>query len=331
MTDELETQPGGEALPAEPVDRLSAIEAAFDKAGDEPEAKADRARDEAGRFAAKEPEQAAESEATEAKPTRKYPSSWKPDVEPLYRRLESDPELVKVLDEIERREGDFHKGVEQYKSKAQFADAMERAISPYMATIQSMGVQPDYAIQALLAADHRLRYGAQHEKAQAIQQIAREYGIDLGAVPQQAQVDPTTEAVMRELQQMKQQQTAWLQQQQQASQSQVLTEIEQFARDKEHFDAVREDMAALVAAGRAANLQDAYDMAIWARPDIRSSLLDQQRKEMEAKRKEEAQRAAAAAKSAAVQVRGAPTAGGNNPPVTDRRAMIEAALNGSRI
>lgn len=339
MTDELETQPGGEALPeapAEPVDRRAAIVAALEaNETSEPEStepKADRPRDELGRFAPKTEDapEAPEKPQEPAEPPkqRKYPSSWKPDIEPLYRRLESDPELVKILDEIERRENDFHKGVEQYKTRAQFAEAMERAIAPFMATIQAQGITPDYAVQTLFAADHKLRYGTPQEKAQAFQHLAQHYGVDLGAVPQQ-QVDPTTDALMREFQQLKQQQMAFLQQQQMATQAQIQAEIEQFARDKEHFEAVREDMAALMAAGRAENLQDAYEMAIWARPDIRSSLIEQQRKAEEAKRKEEAAQRAAAAKAAAVQVRGAPTAGGN-PPVKDRRALIASAID-SRI
>jgi len=334
MTDELETQPGGEALPEAPeVDRRSAIAAALDKAEtiEAPaEATDDRPRDEAGRFAPKEAPVEAQ-EPSEPKPQRKYPSSWKRELEPVYRRLEADPELAAVLDEVERREGDFHKGVEQYKSKAQFAEAMEKAISPYMATIQSMGASPDYAVQSLLAADHRLRYGTPTDKAQAMQQLAQFYGIDLGAVPQQAQTDPTIDALQRELYQLRHQVQQQFQQHEQVSEAQILSDIDAFKADKPHFETVRKAMAAMIQAGEAANLQEAYDKAVWAHPEIRTSLIEQQRKADEAKRKEEAQRAAAAAKSAAVQVRGAPTAGGGNPSVTDRRAMVEAAFSRSRI
>lgn len=340
MTDVLETQGGGEALPVEstpvettetvsqPVDRRAALEAAF-SAKEAPETtqeetKADRARDERGRFAA-------EQKAAEEKPARKCPSSWKPEAKPLFERIAGDPELALIADEIERREADFHKGLEGYKGKAQFADAMERAIAPFAATIQSYGVSPDVAVQALFAADHRLRYGAPHEKAQALMQLAQDYGINLDGLPQQAQVDPNYAALYQELAQTKAQLNQYFAYQQQAQTQTYQSEIERFATDKPHFDAVREDMAALLQAGRAESLDQAYEMATWARPDIRSSLLEQQMKDAEQKRREDAQRAAAAAKSAAVQVRGAPTGGPSNPPVTDRRASIAAAFDRSRI
>lgn len=335
-TDVLETQSGGEALPevqateAPPVDRRAAIEAAFNKPDESAE---QRARDERGRFAveqreANEAKDEAKAAAIEA---RKYPSSWKPDVKPLYERIASDPELKAIADEIDRRESDFHKGIENYKSKAQFADAMQQAIAPFEATIRAYGVSPDVAVQHLLAADHRLRYGAPHEKAQLFQQLARDYGVDLQSLPEQASVDPNFAALQQELQSLKQQQYQYFLSQQQAAQSQIMQDIERFSADKPHFEAVREDMAALLQAGRAESLEQAYEMAVWARPDIRSGLLEQQLKEQEeAKRKEAAQRAAAA-KAAAVQVRGAPTGGPTSPPTSDRRAQIAAAFDRSRI
>lgn len=345
MTDVLETQGGGEALPVEstpvettetvsqPVDRRAALEAAFsakeapEGAQDEP--KGDRARDERGRFSAEQ--KAAETTEEAPKPARKYPSSWKPEAKPLFERIAGDPELALIADEIERRETDFHKGLEGYKGKAQFADAMERAIAPFQATIASYGVSPDVAVQALFAADHRLRYGAAHEKAQALMQLAQDYGINLDGLPQQAQVAPEYAALQTELQQLKAMQHQWMLSQQQAQSQTVMSEIQRFSADKPHFDTVREDMAALLQAGRAESLEQAYEMATWARPDIRSTLLEQRRKDEEGKRREDAQRAAAAAKSAAVQVRGAPTGGPSSPPVTDRRASIAAAFDRSRI
>lgn len=339
MTDVLETQSGGEALPvdpvidtpaepvvSEPVDRRAAIAAAFEAKEPVTETesqKADRLRDEKGRFA--------EGKAQEEKPARKYPSSWKPEAKPLFDRIASDPELALIADEIERRETDFHKGLEGYKTKAQFAESMEKAIAPFQATIASYGVTPDVAVQALFSADHRLRYGPPHEKAQAFMQLAQDYGIDLNQLPQQAQVDPQYASLQTELQQLKAMQHQWMLSQQQAQTQSVMSDIERFSAGKDHFDAVREDMAALLQAGRAESLEQAYEMAIWARPDIRSSLLEQQMKESEQKRREDAQRAAAAAKSAAVQVRGAPTGGPSNPPLADRRAQIAAAFDRSRI
>lgn len=42
-----------------------------------------------------------------------------------------------------------------------------------------------------------------------------------------------------------------------------------------HAEAVLDDMIALISAGRASNLKDAYDAACWMRPDIRQQLISQ--------------------------------------------------------
>lgn len=348
MSDDLETQGGGEAVPEtvqetqsapEPVDRRAAIAAAFEsretpsQSVEAPEAR-QRSRDEAGRYAIENKDGGQSPPAAPPppeKPARKYPSSWRREVQPLWERVASDPELQVIADEIERRENDFHKGTEPLRVKAQFAEAIERVIAPFQSTIQSLGVTPDVAVQQLLIADHRLRHGAPHEKAQLLMQLAQNYGIDMGNLPQQAQVDPNTAALMSELENVKAQLYHFTNSQQQAQQSYIQQDLQKFAADKPHFDAVREDMAALLQGGRASDLDTAYDMAVWARPDIRSSLLEQQMKDAEKTRKEEAQRAVAAAKSAAVQVRGAPTGAVSNPPLKDRRAQIAAAFDRSRI
>ncbi|MGR2433573.1 hypothetical protein FDG14_24970, partial [Salmonella enterica] len=65
----------------------------------------------------------------------------------------------------------------------------------------------------------------------------------------------------------------------------VMSEIEQFKSNPAnvHFEAVKDDMAILLQSNRAESLQDAYDKAVWMRPDIRKSLVEQQRTEAEQK------------------------------------------------
>jgi hypothetical protein len=53
-------------------------------------------------------------------------------------------------------------------------------------------------------------------------------------------------------------------------------------------------------------LQDAYDQAVWARPDTRATLLAQQRAEEEQKRRTEAKAKAEAAKRKSVSITGGP-------------------------
>ena len=72
-----------------------------------------------------------------------------------------------------------------------------------------------------------------------------------------------------------------------------------------YYENVREHMASLIEAGHAKSLKDAYDMACWARPDIRALLLKQQNAPPPAPNAAPALKAAAAAR----HVLGAPRAG----------------------
>ena len=81
------------------------------------------------------------------------------------------------------------------------------------------------------------------------------------------------------------------------------SEIARFAQGKDHFDAVREDMAALLQAGRAQTLDDAYQMAIWANPATRAALIAKQQQEQDAARKANADlKAKDARKASAVNI-----------------------------
>ncbi|QIO58053.1 hypothetical protein [Rhizobium leguminosarum] len=72
------------------------------------------------------------------------------------------------------------------------------------------------------------------------------------------------------------------------------TQVDAFLSDpaNAHADDVLDDMIALINAGRATSLQDAYDAACWMRPDIRQQLISQTAQAPV--REQQAQRAAAA-------------------------------------
>jgi hypothetical protein len=115
------------------------------------------------------------------------------------------------------------------------------------------------------------------------------------------------------------------QQRQQYEQQQLNSQIAAFSEGKEHFDAVREDMAALLQADRAPDLDTAYDMAIWARPDLRSGLLQQQTRAAEERAHAVAQKQRA--QSAAVSVRGSSPVSSSSANPTDLRALLESQFN----
>lgn len=224
-----------------------------------------------------------------------------------------------VQQEVLRREQQMHDGIAQYKEKATYAETLHKAIAPFEQTIRGLGVTPDVAIHSLLNADHRMRYGAPNDKAGMLQQIVKDYRIDpsmaIQAIAQlanldlsqmqvepQAKIDPNLQYVQQELQTTKQQLNQFLTAQQQREQAELNSQIAQAKQGKEHFDSVRNEMAALLQAGTAKSIDEAYEMAVWARPDLRQALLAKQLEEKLAaenqKRAEEAKKTQAAAQAA---------------------------------
>lgn len=285
-----------------------------------------RARDEAGRFAAKEKAPEPTPPAEEAKPI-KAPSSWKPAAQEAYLKAERGealtPEEVRILtNEANRRESDFHRGVEEFKTHAQKARAYEAVIAPYQQTFQSLGVDAPTAIGHLLKADHTLRYSDPATKAQYFQQLAQQYGVNLEQIQNPPQYDPQTQYLMQQLNELRQTQAQWHNSIQQQEQTRANQELEQFSQaGNAHFEAVRGDMADLLETGKATSLQDAYEKAVWMNPDIRQSLIEQQRSEAQKKAMAEAQNLRA--KTAAVSVKGSsPSAGGVQTNGSDLRSLI---------
>lgn len=295
-----------------------------------------RARDEQGRFAKQEQQvEMPAAVAAEPVPTRKAPSSWKPEAQTAFLKADrgealTPEEVVLLTREAERRESDYHKGIEQYKQHAQTAQAFQRVVEPYMQTIQSLGVDAPTAVAKLFHADHTLRYGDAATKARFLGQLAQEYGVDLGQVVNQPQMDPQVSAVLQRLQMTEQQLNQFRQEQEMQSQSKLHSEIERFASDPAnvHFDAVKEDMALLLQTGKAEDLKSAYDQAVWMRSDIRQSLIEQQRAEAQKQAMEQAQNARA--KAAAGSVKGSSPAGAGVQPVKGSlRDQLSAAFEAS--
>ena len=316
MEDNLATQE------SEPQDLRSVLESVIDKQ-DEPTIESvaetvNHVRDEAGRFSAKEtPEVVEPVEEVQAK---RPPSSWKKEA-----AAEFDKLAPHVQDEILRRETDFHKGIEGFKTHADLGRNMERAIQPYMQNLQQAGVSPDQAVSRLFKADAMLRNPDPGVRAQYFAQLAQEYGVDLGHAQSVPQKDPYTLQLEQRLADIQFKQETFSQSQQQREQETLNSELQSFAKDAVHFEAVREDMAALLQAGRATDLKDAYDKAVYANPQTRQTMLEQQRQEV--LKQAQTQAIANRAKAASVSIKGSSPASGSAGSPTNLRAALEAAYS----
>jgi hypothetical protein len=298
---------------------LAAIEARGEETPEETtEQKAERIRDEKGRFAQKtaaqdQPTEESAPPLAESIPTDPVSAPVvPPELQRLGLRKEEADEIAKnpvAMQAIIRRSEEMHKGLEQYRTKAQFGDQMAQAVQPFAQTIQSLGVHPAQAVQKLFSADHTLRYGTPEQKQAAFVNLAQSYGIDLGGVQQYQANQPYVDPRVSALEQQIQQQNAWIQQKEQQREWQerqtLNSDIEAFKSNpaNKHFEAVRNDMAGLIQAGLATTLQDAYERAIYANPQVRATVLAEQQAKAEADRKAaQVQRAQEAKKAAAVNI-----------------------------
>ena len=224
---------------------------------------------------------AAEQTATESQQAQavKPPDSWSPAAKAKFASLDPD-----VQAEIARRESEVHKGFTKQDEHRNAGKAFEQAITPYLPMIKAEGSDPVRATAALLQSAYTLRAGTPDQKEQLLIGLMSQYQIDptrvfqrLQGTQQTQQVDPQVTQLQQQLAQLQQRFTQGDQQTEQAQAAQINTTIEAFASDPKnlYYTNVKPEMAALLREGRAKDLQEAYDMACWARPDIRP-LMQQQ-------------------------------------------------------
>lgn len=309
------------------IDAADTAGESIEQSAESVESSIDRHRDDMGRFARKEEEQSQEviqePDIQQEVKVRESPKSWKKELADKYWQ-NIDPELQ---EEILRREDAVSQGFERYKGDAQYANELRNVLDPYNEYINQLGVTPTEAVAHLMNTEYRLRNGSPYEKAQMFHELARSYGVDLGQLAQQPQ-DPNYQ-LMNRLQQLESQITNYQAYQQQTQEERLLSEIESFANTHEHLDTVRDDMAMLLQAGKANDLQTAYDLAIRMNPELFTAIQDQMRQADDAKRREDANRAAKAAKAAAVSVRGSPSgATASQVPPGSLRDALEKAMDG---
>ena len=318
MSDNMVDQAPTEAN--ETLDRKELLAQQFEEA----EAKAESGRDESGRFAkttVREEEPA--PEPAEEPVWKRPPLSWKKDYHEVWQK--ADPRLQEYA---YQREEQMRRGVEPLLQAKQFADAVQEAISPYMTTLNGLGLKPEQAISALMKADHTLRTSDPQTRLQYFMQLANEYGVNLQGMPQgqQQMVDPTVFALKNELANVRGEVMTWKQQQEAAEQAVLANEIDSFAQKAEFFEEARPEMIKLLQSGVAETLEDAYDRAVYGNRELREKVLAAQQAEQNAKMAAEKNRAAKAARAAAVSVRSATPGVNTAPKAQSRRALLEEAF-----
>jgi len=282
-----------------------------------------------GKFASKEPQNAAPAEPTSdqpaevpqvetAKPSIDPPNSWSSEQKAQWASI---PPAAQEY--IARRETEAHQAITRAGQRLKEVEPVTQVLDAYAQDFAQKGISPAQGIAILANAQRQL----DANPVQGLIDIARSYGIDLSHAfqgdGQAQQVAPEVMQLRSEIDQLKGYLT---QQQRSAHEAQMTTlqsEIATFAKDKPYFDEVRPTMAALLQNGQAETLDAAYDMAVHALPTTRSRILEDQRKAEDAKRTAEQKAKAEQAKRATgANVRSSIATGANPKTIDETLAAI---------
>lgn len=219
--------------------------------------------------------------------TNRAPSSWKPLARAEWDKL---PSVVKA--EIHRRESESHAGAQQLVPDAQFGKSLRQTIEPYRMLIEAEGGTPERAVGDLLRTAAIFRVGTPQQKLSAIAGIAQQYGVDLRPLFQPAQPgqpnsqlqsfrDPRVDQLLAN----QQRETAERQRREQTDMESTvnrwMNEVDaQGNATRPYISDVINDMAGLIPQLKESNplltnaqvLEEAYNRAIWAHPEIRTLL-----------------------------------------------------------
>lgn len=243
------------------------------------------------------------------------PIAWSAEMKQVFPTL--DP---KVQAYIAKREADAHAAISRNDEAVTFGKRAREMAQPYEAIIRSEGGDALGMLQDYLNYAYVFRTATPQNKLAALQNIAQRFNIPLGVPAQQSQaVHPAIETLQQRVERMEQERQQEIQQRQQEEQAGYHAEIAAFVAEPghDHFETLRQHMGVLLESGLAQNLQDAYDQAANAHPEVRQLLAQAQQQQAAAERNGNLASKAVAARRAAVSVTGAP---GSSRP---------AAANGS--
>lgn len=317
----------GEPAPTAP-DKAAAIPAA-----DTPPANGDRARNERGQFikadgsvdhaaeAAKVPD-ADPLKANIAEPSKavEAPAGWSAEAKAEFTKASPVVQAAVLKREAEMNEG----GARWSEEKKTLLSHFE----PLRGASERYKTHPAEVLKRLASANDYL----ERDAPAAIKWLADSYGVDLSklatgqpaaapSTPSQPQADPRLNELQSKVSQFEQRFEA-------EETAKVNGQISAFASapGHEHFETVKADvgylMLAAAQAGKELTLDQAYEQACWAAPDIRAKLIAAQTAPVDAAAKQ--REAAEKARRGTISAHGAPN-GATTPPkvFADPRASVE--------
>ena len=253
-----------------------------DAGGKEPSAEGQAAKVPASTSTAVEPTPPAQTEKTAENSSAVQavgaPETW--TKEAIVKWATIDPT---VQQEILKREQDIFKGIEEYKGRAEVGDKYSQVVAPYKPILDQEGIDPVQMFQNFTSNHYLLSRGTPEQKTQLGALMVQSYGLDLVAIARHLdaagtykQPNPEIQSLQAKINELEKSQQTFSAREQEAAQSRVMQEVNDFAKDPAHpyFDEVVDDIVKFISSGVSTTLQDAYDKAVYANTATRRKELD---------------------------------------------------------
>jgi hypothetical protein len=192
------------------------------------------------------------------------PVGWTKEAKAEYSKLppETKSQIKNMLASVAKREKEVSQGFAEYGAKVKGYEQLDQVLAPRMQTIQSLGRTPAETVDKMFKWFEAFAAPDQSRKVQAFTALAKSFNIDVAKAFQQPSQTPndgtqsqeqTQQAINPELEQLLSEMANRISgfEQQTVSQRQQAAEneIQDWAKDKPHFEKLRPAMFALFQSG----------------------------------------------------------------------------------
>lgn len=266
--------------------------------------------------------------AQDAPDVSKAPASWTPASREHWNAI---PEGVRG--EIAKRETELQRTLNETAQARQFTQHFQRSIQPYEGMFRAQGVDATTGIGNVLQTAAQLQMGTPSQRAQAVAGLINQFGVDIGTLddllvgnmPKAAESSPEVAQLQHQIAQMQQfiqGQQGQQQQQYRQQQQNIQGETNKFLAENEFASDLRNVMADFMDVaerqGQKMTLKEAYDRALYTRPDIQEIIANRAKANNN-------KRAVSGARRAAVSVpQSHGTGAGAEAPASTREALLAA-------
>ena len=306
------------------------------------QSRAERTRDDAGRFA--QEAAAAKLKAGQAvapDPSQlQRPSSWKKDLWGHWDKLvngqaTTKEEALALATYIAQREQDYARGVSTYKSEWDHAKPYLDAMQPILPMLQQSGIDPGQWLQGAANTHMTLVNGGPREKLAAFFKLGQQFQVPLEEVFEQDEngrlyLNPQRIANIQSQNSQPPQQDVRQVVQEMMIEQEATQQVAGFTQQHPEIEQVRETMAGLLRAGLVEDLSSAYEAALYMpqHKDLFDFLQAAQQEEADTDQRAAATKTAQAARVKAVSPRSSTPAGQmKTTKDTGLRSTIEDAFN----